>query len=259
MASAAVGLAPPLFEAAATLGKVDARKGRCLRVTQRSPAGNSGGGSEERWERPGQREAPRRLGSIAWCGPGIPGSATSPQSDRAGSQSASPSHTRSAGPRGRGSEGGQLPARRPRGQVEGPDPRQPSLPVLPAPGRSRSQPRALVAPHSMTSRRPVGSRPDRQGASARAEGPRELKRGSVRAPAAGLRYPCRCRELSLGLRRARAPWTPLASTRWCARCATCSTSARVFWTASMTSVPAAFVASRPTAASCAHCANTRLW
>nr|XP_054092846.1 RING finger protein 207 isoform X3 [Callithrix jacchus] len=107
----------------------------------------------------------------------------------------------------------------------------------------------------MTSGRPVGSRPDRQGASARAEGPRELKRGSVRAPAAGLRCSCRCRELSLGPRRARAPWTPPASTRWCARCATCSTSARVFWTASMTSVPAACVASQPTAASPARCAR----
>lgn len=147
----------------------------------------------------------------------------------------------------------------PRGQGRGgeraQDPSARLLPVLPAPGApNRSAPRPLDAPSG-------AGRVERREPRAEAEGDAGAGAGSAawsphRArPAAFLSSPRRCRELSLRPWRAWAPWTLRAATRWCARCATHSSSARACWTASTTSAPAACAAAPPMAASPARCAS----
>lgn len=70
-----------------------------------------------------------------------------------------------------------------------------------------------------------------------------------------LSSPRRCRALSSRPWTAWVPWTPRAATRWCARCATHSSSVLACWTASTTFAPAACAAAPPTVVSPARCAS----
>lgn len=127
----------------------------------------------------------------------------------------------------------------------------------PRPGRSRPRP-GLGGPRPTTAGRPVGAgRGRREGAARGQRGRAGSAAGSPhRARAAAfLSFSRRCREPSSCPWRAWGPRTPRAATRWCARCATHSSSARACWTASTTFVPAACGAAPPTAASPARCAS----